>query len=144
MSRFFGNFFLAGLQWNAKKPLTIRGGIVNFRDGILQILFACGEVLCHAEGVLKAREEDDTARAALLFQLMHFLIHAVELLKIALRPRLVFSRIGRHLFLCFVEEGLESLSIRHLTEGSTKSVAVVFISFRRDVVWEIVGQLPGE
>ena len=34
LSRFFGNFFLAGLQYDAEKPLTDRGGIVNFRGGI--------------------------------------------------------------------------------------------------------------
>ena len=34
LSRFFENFFLAGLQWNMKMLLTNRGGIVNFREGI--------------------------------------------------------------------------------------------------------------
>ena len=34
LSRFFGNFFLAGLQCDAERPLTNRGGIVNFREGI--------------------------------------------------------------------------------------------------------------
>jgi hypothetical protein len=38
LSRFFGNFFLAGLQYDAEKPLTNRGGIVNFREGISEDL----------------------------------------------------------------------------------------------------------
>ena len=38
LSRFFRNFFLAGLQYDAEKLLTNRGGIVNFREGISRVL----------------------------------------------------------------------------------------------------------